>query len=102
MDPKIINFLTNFGAILGPFWGQKRLQKVTKNGTNFGTLSLRLAEVRGKRFCELNESGEIAIATGIIIPKRKGGIYIYIYIYIYTCIHTYISTNHIIAYKDKS
>ena len=27
-----------------------------------------------KRFCELNESGEIPIATGIILPKRKGGI----------------------------
>ena len=26
------------------------------------------------RFCELNGSGEIAIAIGIILAKRKGGI----------------------------
>ena len=50
------------------------VQKGTKNGTKNGTLSLRLSGVRELRFCELNESGEIAIATGIIFAKRKGGI----------------------------
>jgi hypothetical protein len=65
----------------GSFWNQKRLQKVTNNGTDFGTLSLRISEVQMKRFCELNESGEIAIATGIILAKRKGGIYIYMHVY---------------------
>ena len=36
------------------------------------TLSLRTNEVQEKRFCKLNRSGEIPIATGIIFPKKKG------------------------------
>ena len=67
-----------FGPVLdqfwGPFWGQKLLQKGTKNGTTFGTSLFRISEVQMKRFWELNESGEIPIAIGIILPKRKGGI----------------------------
>ena len=59
--------LSIFGPILGPFWGpfwrQNWLQKGTKNGTTFGTLSLRISEVGGLRFCELNESA--AKATGV-------------------------------------
>jgi hypothetical protein len=39
-----------------------------------GILWPRLSEVRELRFWELNESGEIAMGTGIILPKRKGGI----------------------------
>ena len=74
MGPEIINFGTNFGTILGPFWGQNWLQKETKNGTTFGTLFPRISGVRELRFCELNESGEIAIAIGIIFGQRKGGI----------------------------
>ena len=76
MGPEIINFWINFGTILGPFWGQNWLQKGTKNGTTFGTLFLRLSGVGGLRFCELNESAAKATVTGIILGKRKGGIYI--------------------------
>jgi len=63
---------TIFGLILGKFWGPKLLQKSPKNGTTFGTLSPRLSEVPKMRFYE---SGEIAIGTGIILPKRNGGIF---------------------------
>ena len=49
MDHKIINLLTNFEAILGPFWGQSWLQNRTKNGTTFGTLS---AASQGSEKCE--------------------------------------------------
>ena len=76
MGPEITIFLTNFGTILGPFWGQNWLQKGTKNGTIFGTLLLRISEVRMTRFCKLNESAAKATVTGIILGKRKGGIYI--------------------------
>ena len=34
----------------------------------------RISGVQMMRFQELNENGEIAIATGIIVAKRKGGI----------------------------
>ena len=58
----------------GPFWGPNPLKKGSQNWTSFGTLLLRISEVQGARFCELNGSGEIAIAIGIILAKRKGGI----------------------------
>jgi hypothetical protein len=64
-------FFDHFG---GHFGTQKLFQKGTKNGTTFGTLSSRLNEVHMKRFWELNESGEIPIAIGIILPQRQGGI----------------------------
>ena len=48
---------------------------MSQNWTSFGTLLLRLSEVQMMRFCELNGSGEIAIAIGIILAKRKGGIF---------------------------
>ena len=54
MDPKISN-------------DPKLLQKGTKNGTTFGTLWRRISEVQKMRFWELNESGEIAIAIGIVL-----------------------------------
>ena len=77
MDPKNFYFWTNFGPILGPFWGQNWLQKGTKNETIFGTPRRRLSGVGKLRFCELNRRGGIAIATGIIFDKRKGGIKLY-------------------------
>jgi hypothetical protein len=57
-----------------PFWNQHWIQKGTKNETSFGTLSHRLSGDRELRFCKLNESGEKAIVTGIILSKRKGEI----------------------------
>ena len=74
MGPEIINFWTIVGPFWGPFWGHNLFQKGTKNGTTFGTLLLRISEVRGLRFCELNESAAKATVTGIILGKRKGGI----------------------------
>ena len=42
MDPNLLTFRTNFGAILGLILGskvvQKMIHKVTKNGTTFGRL----------------------------------------------------------------
>ena len=70
----------------GPFWGQKLLQTATKNETSFGTLSLRLSEVGEMRFWELNESGEKATGAGIILDKRKGGIYMHVNAH--TCLMT--------------
>ena len=70
MDPKIINYWTSFGSILGP----ELVSKGDKNGTTFGTLFPRLSGVGELRFCELNRRGGIAMATGIIFDKRKGGI----------------------------
>ena len=68
-----------FGPVLdqfwGPFWGQKLLQKGTKNGTTFGTTSLRISGVRTALFQELYERCAKAIGIGIILSKRKGGIY---------------------------
>jgi len=55
------------------------VQKGTKNGTTFGTLSLRISRLRKVSEQELNESGEKGTVTGIILSERKGGIYIYIY-----------------------
>ena len=74
MDPKNNNFGTSFGHILGSTVGPKTAPKWEKNGTTFGTPLRRISGVRELRFQELNESGEIAIATGIILAKRKGGI----------------------------
>ena len=74
MGPEIIDFWTNFGTILGAILGKNWLQKGTKNGTTFGTLFPRISGVGELRFCELNESAAKATVTGIILPKRKGGI----------------------------
>ena len=74
MDPEIIIFLTNFGAILGAILGPNPLKKGSQNWTSFGTPRRRILGVQMMRFCELNESGKIAIAIGIIFAKRKGGI----------------------------
>ena len=57
-----------------PFWDPKVIQKETKNGTTFGTLSLRISEVHIMPERELNESGEKGTVIGIIFSKRKGGI----------------------------
>ena len=80
MDPEIMNCLTSFGAILGAILGPNLFQEANKNGTSFGPSRPRLSGVGELRFCELNRSGGIAMATGITFDKRKGGIYIYIYI----------------------
>jgi len=53
------------------------MQKGTKNATTFGTPLPRLSGVQMKRFQELNESGRIPIGTGIILPKRKGGMFLW-------------------------
>ena len=74
--PKLLILGPVLGPFWGPFWNQNWLQKGTKNGTTFGTLLLRLSEVRRSRFCKLNESAAKATVTGIILGKRKGGIYI--------------------------
>jgi len=72
--PKLLIFGPILGPCLGSFWGQNWLQKRTKNGTTFGTPRRRLSGVGELRFCKLNRSGGIAMATGIILDKRKGGI----------------------------
>jgi hypothetical protein len=72
--PKLTLFGPILGPFWGPFWGRKLLQKRTKNGTTFGTPPSRISGVQMKRFYKLNESGEIPRGTGIILPKRKGGI----------------------------
>ena len=73
MHFKIISFLTNFGAIWGPFWGPNPLKKGSQNWISFGTPRRRPSGVQMMRFCELNGNGEIVIAIGIILAKRKGG-----------------------------
>ena len=75
MDPKIINFLTNFGAILEAILGPNPLKKGSQNWISFGTSRRRISGVRGLRFCELNGSAAKATVTGIIFGKRKGGIW---------------------------
>ena len=74
MDPKIIIFFNNFGAISGAILGSKSSQKGVPKLNPFWNPRRRLSEVQMMRFCELNGSGEIAIAIGIIFAKRKGGI----------------------------
>ena len=77
--PKLLCFSPVLGPFWGPFWGQNWLQKGTKNGTTFGTPRPRISEVGELRFCKLNRSGGIAMATGIIFDKRKGGIFFYFF-----------------------
>ena len=71
---KLSFFLPILEPFWGPFWGPNPLKKGSQNWTSFGTPRLRLSGVWELRFCELNRSGEIAIAIGIIFAKRKGGI----------------------------
>ena len=75
MDPEIINFWTNFWTILGAILGPELAPKGDQKGTTFGTLFPRISGVGGLRFCELNESAAKATVTGIILGKRKGGMY---------------------------
>ena len=56
------------------FWSQKLLQKVTKNGTTFGTALRQLSRVSRSRFQELYERCGKAIGIGIIFSKEEGGI----------------------------
>ena len=73
--PKLSFFCQFLGLFWGSFWGQNWLQKGTKNRTTFGTLFPRISGVGGLRFCKLNESAAKATVTGIILGKRKGGIF---------------------------
>ena len=79
MDPKIIIFWTNFGTILGAILGPELAQKLDQKWDHFWTPRRRISGVGELRFCELNRSGGIAMATGIIFDKRKGGICIHIW-----------------------
>ena len=75
MGPEIINFGTNFGTIFGVILGPELAPKGDQNGTTFGTLFRRISGVGGLRFYELNGSAAKATVTGIILGKRKGGIF---------------------------
>ena len=76
MNQKILLFGPVLDQFWGPFWGQKLLQKGTKNGTSFRAALRRLSGVSPLRFQELYERCAKAIGIGIILSKRKGGIYI--------------------------
>ena len=74
MDPKIIVFSTSFGVILGAILGPELAPKGDQKWDHFWNPQRRISGVGQLRFCELNRSGGIAMATGIIFDKRKGGI----------------------------
>ena len=55
-----------------PSRGQDRLKKGTKNGTSFGTCSLRHSGVRKSPKRKINERGGKWKAVGNILSSRKG------------------------------
>ena len=73
MDHKIINFWTNFEAILGAILGPEFAPKRDQKWDHFWNPQRRISGVRIMRKREINESGEKATGAGIIFPKRKGG-----------------------------
>ena len=74
MHPKIINFWTNFEAILEAILEPELTPKRDQKSDHFWNPQLRLSGVREMRKREINESGEKATGAGIIFGKRKGGI----------------------------
>ena len=74
MDHKIINFGTNFEAILGAILGPELAPKRDQKWDHFWNPQRRISGVRRMRKREINESGEKATGAGIIFGKRKGGI----------------------------
>ena len=72
MEQILITCWITFGALLEPILELNRLQKGTKNGTTFGTTSLRVSGVRGLRFQEFYERCAKSIGIGIILSEKKG------------------------------
>ena len=72
MDPKVINFGTNFEAMLGVVLGPELAPKRDQKWDHFWNPQLRVSGVRIMRKREINESAEKATGAGIIFGKRKG------------------------------
>ena len=75
MEPILATFWTTFGQLLESILGPKSAPEGDKNVTTFGIAFPRLSGVRGLVFQEFYERCGKAIGIGIILSKRKGGIF---------------------------
>ena len=67
--------LSTFGQILEQFWGPKRQAKKNKKKHIFGTPFPRISGVQIMPRQKKRERGKKPTGTGIILSKRKGGIW---------------------------
>ena len=75
MDPKITNFRASFGAILGAVLGPDLALKGDQKWDQFWNPLAPHLRGRGVAILRIQQEWwGIAMATGIIFDKRKGGI----------------------------